>query len=327
MLGLYLTDAPTAAFFQQTIPILTTFLSVLFGQEEMPNMRTRDGFPKVLGLILATLGAIGLIYFGHGVVVNESHLKRAMGEIALVCNCMSTSLYFVLQHRFVFSSPDPNRRQEQLRGLEKGVLRRWATTPLLVAAYTYMFSAIFSSATFLIQLVIARIVNPSTWHELLIVPLQGWIPILYAALIASTFAYALLTWVNKLLSPSITLGLIPLQPVSTAILSAIFLSMPLTVAQASSGAIVILGIIALLTSRQYQHERHEGIVYDETAPPSPPARVCTSRLVRSLSLLSSCNTFSPKPSLCPQVDAGAQTAPLLIVDSSGNTSRVGALVE
>ena len=73
--------------------------------------------------------------------------------------------------------------------------RRWSTTPLLVAAYTYLFSACFSSASFGIELGHMRIKHPEQVSDLIHIPWpKGWIPILYAALVASTLAYSGLSW-------------------------------------------------------------------------------------------------------------------------------------
>lgn len=258
VLGLYLADAPTAAFFQQLIPILSFVLSVSFGQEPLPSIKSRDGFPKYIGIVSATVGAIGLVFAGHksgeGEPVSESHLRRALGEISLFLNTLCTSLYFVMQSRLVFSSPAPDKEQQQLRGLERGVLHRWSTTPLLTAAYTYLFSAVFSTTSFGVEVLYLRYHQPNSWKKVLHVPWPyGWIPILYAALIASTVAYAGLSWTNKLLNPSVTLGVIALQPVSTAILSVLFLpGTRLTGQQLASGCLVILGIISQLASRQYR---------------------------------------------------------------------------
>jgi drug/metabolite transporter (DMT)-like permease len=92
-----------SAFFQQLIPIMSFLLSVSFGQEPLPSVRARDGFPKYLGLISATIGAIGLVLAGHKgrATAPRGHLRRSLGEFSLFLNCLCTSMYFVMQSRSV----------------------------------------------------------------------------------------------------------------------------------------------------------------------------------------------------------------------------------
>jgi drug/metabolite transporter (DMT)-like permease len=229
VIGTYLTDAPTASFAQQIVPVLGVFSSAFAGLESFPTLRSMDSTFKLFGLALSTIGAVVLVISGHKHVDNSTQNLRSIGELCLLLNATSTALYFTFQSMLTFASPKRQRHAGNLRGLERGVLRRWARAPLLTAAYTYFFSCVFSSLSLLIRFGIS---NFNT--DIFYVSFNGWISILFAALVASTFCYAILTWVNKLLRPGVTTGTIPVQAVASTLLSSWILKIPVTLSVRSA---------------------------------------------------------------------------------------------
>lgn len=181
----------------------------------------------------------------------EALETRNIGAVCLFANALSTTLYFTLQSLLVFSNPRPHSERSMLEPIERGVLRRWSRCPLLVAAYTYLFSCVFSSGAFIVRFAVST--EPSILH----ITFRAWVSILFAAFVASSTCYAVLTWANKILKPGITLGTIPLQPVSSSLISALMLDVPITKEKLVAGAIVILGVVALLAARNMEDKKQE----------------------------------------------------------------------
>lgn len=60
--------------------------------------------------------------------------------------------------------------------------------------------------------------------------------------------------VNKLLRPGVTTGTIPIQALSSTVLSSFLLGIPITMGKALAGAVVISGVLCLLIGRSYEED-------------------------------------------------------------------------
>jgi len=80
-----------------------------------------------------------------------------------------------------------------------------------------------------------------------------WIALGYASFFATMFNYCAMTWTNKHLSASVVSAFMTLQPVATVVLSSLFLSYDVQVAQIVSGIIVIGGLLATCYGQYLDH--------------------------------------------------------------------------
>jgi drug/metabolite transporter (DMT)-like permease len=77
----------------------------------------------------------------------------------------------------------------------------------------------------------------------------AWIAVAYAAVFATLFAYNASTWSGKRLPPSVTTVYSTLQPVGTAILSYLVLSVTPTVGEGVGGVVIAAGLVITVYSR------------------------------------------------------------------------------
>ena len=77
----------------------------------------------------------------------------------------------------------------------------------------------------------------------------AWIAVAYAAVFATLFAYNASTWSGKRLPPSVTTVYSTLQPLGTAILSYLILSVPPTIGEGVGGVVIAAGLVITIYSR------------------------------------------------------------------------------
>lgn len=77
----------------------------------------------------------------------------------------------------------------------------------------------------------------------------AWFAVAYAAVFATLFAYNASTWANKRLPPSVTTVYSTLQPVGTAILSYLILSVTPTIGEGVGGVVIAVGLVITVYSR------------------------------------------------------------------------------
>jgi large-conductance mechanosensitive channel len=174
------------------------------------------------------------------------------------CKLLSyiSQLYFVLQTRFIFSNTD--RKQSDLGGLQPGVLRRWSTTPLTVAAFSIVVAWTFSILLIGCMVLFLGMKHGSeSTKDLFKIPTYVIIPIVYSALGPTSTGFAMLTYSNKQLNSSSTLGIMPVQLLTSTVVSSAAFGAKLNVIQLLCMAVVVFGIVLLFLARRQRYEDTE----------------------------------------------------------------------
>uniref|UniRef100_A0A0D9WU04 WAT1-related protein n=1 Tax=Leersia perrieri TaxID=77586 RepID=A0A0D9WU04_9ORYZ len=280
LLGLSFTNASYAAAFQPAIPVFTFLLAAIVGVEVI-NIFTKDGIVKVLGTAVCVAGAILMVFYrgpsligmgggggsngvGENVVAADTWSSNSyssqwltstllqygvetwhLGVICLIGNCFLMGAYLVIQAPVLIKYP----------------------SSLSLTAYSYSFATIF--------MVLTGVVATDGLHEWALTTTEI-IAILYAGIIASCMNYAIMTWSNKILGPSLVALYNPLQPACSTILSTIFLGTPIYLGSIIGGVFIIAGLYLVTWARYNEAQRVLAIGYLDPLlvedPPTPKTR-------------------------------------------------------
>ncbi|XP_015693403.2 WAT1-related protein At3g45870-like [Oryza brachyantha] len=279
LLGLSFTNASYAAAFQPAIPVFTFLLAAIVGVEVI-NIFTKDGVIKVVGTAVCVSGAVLMVFYrgpsligmGLGGGSNDvggnalsstwssssstpQWLTSAMlqygveswhlGVICLLGNCFLMGAYLVIQAPLLIKYP----------------------ASLSLTAYSYSFATLF--------MVLTGVVSTSGLHEWALTTTEI-IAILYAGIVASCLNYAIMTWSNKILGPSLVALYNPLQPACSTILSTIFLGTPIYLGSVIGGVFIIAGLYLVTWARYNEAQRVLAIGYLDPLlaedPPTPKAQ-------------------------------------------------------
>jgi len=258
LLGLSFTNASYAAAFQPAIPVFTFLLAAIVGVEVF-NVCTKDGIFKVLGTAVCVFGAVLMVFYrgpsliglagtnaasGNGLVgapsswsgntypahwLTPSTLQFGLetwnlGVLCLIGNCFLMGAYLVIQAPVLIKYP----------------------ASLSLTAYSYSFATIF--------MVLTGVFATNGLHEWALAGTEI-IAILYAGVVASCLNYAIMTWANKILGPSLVALYNPLQPACSTILSTIFLGTPIYLGSVIGGVFIIAGLYLVTWVRYKEAER------------------------------------------------------------------------
>ncbi|XP_062234151.1 WAT1-related protein At5g45370-like isoform X1 [Phragmites australis] len=255
ILGLSYTNASYAAAFQPAIPVFTFLLAAIVGVEVI-NIFTKDGIVKVLGTAVCVSGAVLMVFYrgasliglGGTNAVDENVLAGTwssnaspaqwltanmlqygvetwhLGVICLIGNCFLMGAYLVIQAPVLIKYP----------------------ASLSLTAYSYSFATIF--------MVLTGVIATNGLHEWALTTTEI-IAIVYAGIIASCLNYAIMTWANKILGPSLVALYNPLQPACSTLLSTIFLGTPIYVGSVIGGVLIIAGLYLVTWARYNEAQR------------------------------------------------------------------------
>ncbi|KAJ4783671.1 WAT1-related protein [Rhynchospora pubera] len=281
LLGLSYTSPSYAAAFQPAIPVFTFLLAAIVGVEAV-NLHRKDGRAKVVGTLVCILGAaLMALYRGPAVVgpggadlvnhngislpisgLNLGHLggleKWHLGVLCLIGNCFLMGAYFVIQAPVLLKYP----------------------ASLSLTAYSYSFATFF--------MVVTGIFATSGLHEWILTPTEI-IAIIYAGVVASCLNYAIMTWANKVLGPSLVSLYNPLQPLMSTFLSTMFLGTSIYLGSIIGGISIVAGLYVVIWAR-YKESQSDSMAsidyYDPLLPENPPS-------LKTLGKMPSTSTLEP----------------------------------
>jgi drug/metabolite transporter (DMT)-like permease len=218
ILGLFNAGGDVASMMQPTIPVLAAILAIVFRTEAPPVLCIADrggarnrrvvlaGWLRVVGIVLVAAGGTIISYFtqkqtgathahvhAHNRTTCASSSKggsTTVGIIMLFGNCLCCAVYIILQKKYIFNAATP-------------LATKWKFKPVNLTAWTYLFGALFMALhtlSFVWSCPSVFTINAETLY-----------PLLYAALLSSALAYALITYSNSVLSSSLVTAFWPVQ--------------------------------------------------------------------------------------------------------------------
>ncbi|EDO32650.1 predicted protein, partial [Nematostella vectensis] len=228
LLGVYYTNANIASIFQPAIPVWTALIAIITRIEPFPPVTKLHGWAKILGILLAAVGAFTMSIKGG--LSNNGDSSEALGYVFLLGNTLCMSVYVLIQKRFIFNVEDST----------------WRSKPVTVTAWSYMFGAMFMALASLYY-----VNKPEKFHH---IPREEVYPIVYAIFIASALCYLLITWCNMQISSSLVTATWPLQVLFCAVLSYLVLDEVMNSLQYAGGVLIILGLLGVVWSN-YSEEK------------------------------------------------------------------------
>ncbi|AES95428.1 putative EamA domain-containing protein [Medicago truncatula] len=240
--GLGYTNPTYASALQPSIPVFTFLLAVIMGVERV-NLQSFEGLTKVGGTVICVSGAIfmalyrgpSLIGYNEPVIIPHNEIivsgqpepfgfgwlitgllnlgseNFELGVMFLIGNCTCLAAFLAIQ------AP---------------VLKKYPAY-LSVTAFSFFFGVVLMAIVSLFTTNLS-----SDW----ILTQSEILAVVYAGSITSAFNYAVMSWSNKILGPTLVALYIPLQPGFAAILSQIFLGSPIYLGSIIGGSLIIVGL-------------------------------------------------------------------------------------
>ena len=222
--------ADISSIFQQLIPILTTFLTIVTCTEKLPSIKTVPTWLKILGLLFAICGAVEMSFFHPSQDNNNSNYSWYI-YILLFVNTSLTAIYLVCQKRFIFNKPE----------------NMWRNNPIWVTTWSYLTAAVCICVSSLYY-----VNTPSVFY----ISQEEWLAIVYAIIVTSCLCYILLAWANSKTNASIVAAFWPFQVVPCFIGSYLINGEVLNPFQYIGAVLVITGLFAVVFGK-YLEERRE----------------------------------------------------------------------
>jgi drug/metabolite transporter (DMT)-like permease len=269
IVGLALSDATTGSAWQPTQPIFVSIIAMTLRMEDF-------SFLKVIGVLAGFAGCAFMCIYGSS--PSSINAVYILGNVCFFINCFGTAIY-VLVSKMILSrcrcnKPELEARVAKVFTISGPIVLGKKATPGEIVNYSSItvtgWSYIIASVFMLITTVIVNSVPPAlafvctskktntTIRDEIVdecvanawkVPVDMIIPLAYWIIFNSVAAYALMTWANKHVNPSVTSIYTVLQPLTSAVLSTILLIVLPTWAK-SKGLIMpglnALGIIGIV---------------------------------------------------------------------------------
>ncbi|KXJ22509.1 WAT1-related protein At3g45870 [Exaiptasia diaphana] len=226
ILGIYYTSANIASIFQPSIPVWTAILAVITRMEPLPPINKAHGWAKILGILLATTGAVTMVLDKVKSEKGEMKSSYGLGYLFLIINTLCTAIYMLLQKKLIFNKVDSP----------------WKQKPITLTAWSYLFGTIFMALSSLYY------VFTNQFEKFTYFPQEEIYPIIYAIFVASSLCYMLITWCNMQISATVVTATWPLQVLFCAVLSYVILDEVLTTLEYIGALLIISGLFAVIWS-------------------------------------------------------------------------------
>lgn len=190
IIGVSCTSSTQAALMQPLIPVLACLSGLVAGTETLNS-------GKLMGILTSVFGAMYVVYAGQREAVHRGQhagLRYELGTLALMVSVISTAFYFVLQ---------------------KALLRRYK--PIFITSVTMVIATCY---LMVVVFFYAEEFRFSTWRPWILTPRRE-AALAYAIIFTTTLNLLILSWANKVTTPSTTTAFSTLQPVIALIAAAV----------------------------------------------------------------------------------------------------------
>eukprot|EP00471_Norrisiella_sphaerica_P000535 CAMPEP_0184480942 /NCGR_PEP_ID=MMETSP0113_2-20130426/2477_1 /TAXON_ID=91329 /ORGANISM="Norrisiella sphaerica, Strain BC52" /LENGTH=385 /DNA_ID=CAMNT_0026859765 /DNA_START=139 /DNA_END=1296 /DNA_ORIENTATION=+ len=195
IVGIKLSNPVVGSAWQPSQAVMVTAIAIGIGRE-------RATLFKILGILLAFGGACFIVFYGAKMQAGSAELA---GNILYFFNCLGTALYIICAQPIMKTYPAMS-------------VTGWS---YIVASLMMMVACLVGNSVHPIYDFICDDCPPgSKWH----VPMNAVFALLYWILLTSVGAYLLMTWGSKYADASLVLSYSPLQPATSAIMSAILIA-------------------------------------------------------------------------------------------------------
>ena len=191
----------------------------------MPKLNEKSGCAKIIGVFVATSGAI-LASLGKVSTAtktnNGKNSSYIFGYLFLLGNTLAAALLIVLQRKFIFQNS----------------LSRWRNYPIGSMAWIYFFGFISIGISSLYY-----INKPEKFQT---ITKETLFPLIYAVFITSALCYMLISWCNKEINSTLVTASWPLQVFVSVIMAYFILDEVLNAKEIAGGFMIILGMCLVL---------------------------------------------------------------------------------
>ncbi|XP_064403046.1 uncharacterized protein LOC135348687 isoform X3 [Halichondria panicea] len=223
--GAYILPADIASAFQPLIPVWTTLIAIATCTEKMPSLCMLHSWAKIIGVFVATGGAVRLALAGYEPEAEQIGVhvsKQAVGYLCLVMETMLGAMYYIIQKKFVYQVEDCK----------------------IFSTITPSLNSPSNTGLFCLYFVVTG--QFDAFH----LPRQSVPALVYAVFMTSAFCYFLISWSNKYLPSSVMTAFWPVQVVTTAVTAYVLLGDTLTPTQLLSASVIIAGLAMVIYSNR-----------------------------------------------------------------------------